>query len=131
MKGSPSTSRRVRTVREECPGGSYADSGTGSFSYISGLCPLGGSPADTNVMGYPFQTSGAAVTGGLCSWFDSPCATSNIDLFVSGGLAVGPPFDDFGTFTFAPQSSVPEPATLGLMGLGLAGLGFARRKRKS
>ncbi|HDH16951.1 MAG TPA: PEP-CTERM sorting domain-containing protein [Gammaproteobacteria bacterium] len=28
-------------------------------------------------------------------------------------------------------SPVPEPATLALFGIGLAGLGFARKKRKS
>jgi hypothetical protein len=33
------------------------------------------------------------------------------------------------TDTVIAGSSVPEPATLALFGIGLAGLGFARRKR--
>ena len=35
-----------------------------------------------------------------------------------------------GTFTVSRVSSIPEPGTLALLGLGLAGMGMTRRKKK-
>jgi hypothetical protein len=38
-------------------------------------------------------------------------------------------FENQGLYVIPPQGNVPEPATLGLLVLGLAGVGFSRRKQ--
>jgi|KBSMisStandDraft_5_1062788.scaffolds.fasta_scaffold133397_2 hypothetical protein len=60
-------------------------------------------------------------------------ATDMADACASGGLlGVGDgtdtPFDSFSNVDFTLRRTVPEPASLALLGLGLAAVGFARRK---
>lgn len=76
-------------------------------------------------------------TSGLFSFDTSSSINGNVTLRVdllSGGYAVMDNFiitasDEAGGGL--PGNSVPAPATLALLGLGLAGLGWSRRKRRS
>ncbi len=69
-----------------------------------------------------------ALTGGFFGFVSDTAFNSNL-LALTAGSADGFGMDNL---VYASQSSsVPEPGSLALLGLGLAGIGFARRKSKA
>jgi hypothetical protein len=83
------------------------------------LPDVGDSPNDDDLTG-DLET-GVLETGGSD---DSLGGDSNLNLAGDSNWS--------GTYTYVPsQTSVPEPGILLLLGIGLAGLGFARRKNRS
>jgi hypothetical protein len=112
------------------------DPGTGAFSTIAPLTfsvgAIGGMTTDyssgTNYLGTGI-VNGADLFPGTNSLYTFDAftgATSYVGMF-SG---YNDP-DGISGLAYANATTVPEPATMGLFGLGLAGLGFIRRRRKS
>jgi hypothetical protein len=71
---------------------------------------------------------GSNVHSSGAGWSVNPPGALAVDTDVLGLVGVG--YDEWAIFT-AERSSVPEPMTLTLVGLGLAGVGFMRRRKTS
>jgi len=121
------------------PAGTFSETGNGVGAF--GNCTGTGSLiCDANATFSPVVgINGAPVTGtptGTFTFTVTPCVSGPGDVQVCGGSdGLGPTGADSAqvliSFTYVPTSTVPEPATLFLIGSGLIGLGvIARRKHQ-
>jgi hypothetical protein len=101
----------------------YATTGTVSSSFTLAN-PLGANP-------YRF-TSGNAGTYFRLSWtFTAPSNNIDIDFGFLNAETVTPMLIDYVTVSYVTTASVPEPASMALLGVGLLGLGLVVRRRKT
>jgi hypothetical protein len=109
----------------------YTSSGAGFVNVYDGLNGTGSLLATLNLVGTNGSCAGDP-TGGFCSFAAVGVAFAGTALSVDfGGAAGSIGFDDITLGAVVPGGEVPEPATLGLLGLAALGLGAMRRKQQA
>lgn len=108
----------------------YSSSTAASVNVYDGLNATGNLLASLDLVAQFSDNCTGDPTGDFCNWTPIGVLFEGVAKSIDfGGTANQTGFDDITFGTDRPGQPVPEPASLALLGLGLAGLGVARRRR--
>ena len=110
----------------------YTSSRVGAVTVYDGLGGTGNILAVINLaINWMDNNCTGDPSGSFCNWDAIGVAFAGTAFSVSfAGVADQIGFDDITLFSATPGRVVPEPGTLALLGLGLAGLGLSRRRAR-